>query len=111
MQTGNGQETVVGYDSTTGEVYIDRTQSGNVNFSSDFAGIQRAPLAINNGKLKLKILVDWSSIEVFAEDGKVVLTDQIFPDPSSAGMSMFASGGTAHLESLTVNHLRSAWND
>ena len=111
LRTGNGQETVVGYDSATGEVYIDRTRSGDVNFSSDFPGIQRAPLAINNGKLNLKILVDWSSIEVFAEDGKVVLTDQIFPDPSSDGMAVFATEGTAHLRSFTVNQLRSAWND
>jgi levanase len=111
LRTGNSQETVVGYDSTTGEVYIDRTRSGDVNFSSDFPGIQRAPLAIKHGKLKLKILVDWSSIEVFAEDGKVVLTDQIFPDPRSDGMSVFATNGTAHLQSFTVNQLRSAWND
>ncbi|WP_144567284.1 glycoside hydrolase family 32 protein [Neobacillus bataviensis] len=111
LRTGNGQETEVGYDSTTEEVYIDRTQSGDVNFSSDFPGIQRAPLAIKDGKLKLKILVDWSSIEVFAEDGEVVLTDQIFPDPSSDGMAVFATGGTAHLQSFTVNQLRSVWND
>lgn len=110
LQTGSGQQTLVGYDNTTGEVYIDRTNSGNVNFSTDFPGVQRAPLAAINGKVTLKVLVDWSSIEVFAGDGTVVMTDLIFPDSSSDGIAAFATGGTANLLSITVKQMRSAWN-
>ncbi|RYL93840.1 glycoside hydrolase family 32 protein [Sporolactobacillus sp. THM7-4] len=111
IRTGEGQETIIGYDKKAGEVYIDRTNSGNVGFSPDFPGIQRAPLTESNGKIKLKILVDWSSVEVFAMNGKVVLTDQIFPDPGSNGIAAFANDGTADLLSLTVNPMQSAWGD
>ncbi|MEZ2390333.1 GH32 C-terminal domain-containing protein [bacterium RCC_150] len=109
VRTGAGQETSIGYDQTTGEVYIDRTKSGDVSFSSDFPGVQRAPLALQNGKVNLRILVDWSSIEVFANDGQVVLTDQIFADPTSNGISAFATGGTATLSALHVDQMKSAW--
>jgi levanase len=48
---------------------------------------------------------------VFGQDGQVLLTDQIFPDPSSVGIAAFADGGTAMLRSLTVDQMRSAWNN
>jgi levanase len=109
VRTGNGQETVIGYDRVNGEVYIDRSKSGNVTFDPAFTGRQQAPLAAPNGTVRLTILVDWSSVEVFAEDGQVLLTDQIFPDPTSTGVTAFATGGRATIRSLTAQQLRSAW--
>jgi levanase len=110
VRTGNGQQTLIGYDTTTGEVYVDRTKSGDVGFDPTFADtVQRAPLALEDGKLKLHILVDWSSVEVFANDGKVLITDQIFPAPSSTGTAAYATGGTASLMSLKVNTMASSW--
>ncbi|GAA4343991.1 GH32 C-terminal domain-containing protein [Microbacterium rhizosphaerae] len=110
VRVGNGQQTSIGYDTTTGEVYVDRTKSGDVSFDPSFAAdTQRAPLKLQDGKLKLHILVDWSSVEVFANDGKVLITDQIFPDPASTGINAFATGGTASLVSLTVHQMSSTW--
>ncbi|WP_327320941.1 GH32 C-terminal domain-containing protein [Streptomyces sp. NBC_01235] len=34
----------MGYDTTTQELYVDRPNSGAADFSSDFPGVQRAPL-------------------------------------------------------------------
>ena len=52
------------------------------------------------------MLVDATSVEVFADGGRVVLTDQIFPEPDSRGVSLFATGGTARLRSLEAWELR-----
>ena len=109
VRTGNGEETVIGYDAQTDELYVDRTRSGRVDFSRDFPGVQRAPLAARHGKVHLRILVDWSSVEVFADGGRRVITDQVFPDASSDGVELFADGGSATLDSLKVRHLRSSW--
>nr|WP_270889189.1 glycoside hydrolase family 32 protein [Pedococcus sp. 5OH_020] len=110
VRTGNGQETRIGYDRTTGELFVDRTKSGDVGFSDDFPGVQRAPFAAGaNGDVSLRVLVDWSSVEVFAQDGSVAITDQIFPDPTSDGIQAFATGGSAMLKSVKVTPLRSAW--
>ncbi|WP_243650145.1 MULTISPECIES: GH32 C-terminal domain-containing protein [unclassified Curtobacterium] len=92
--------TQVGYDISTGTVFIDRTHSWNVDFSSVFASRSEAPLQLARGGLDLRILVDASSIEVFGADGQVVLTDQIFPDSTSTGVSAFATGGTARVDDL-----------
>ncbi|MER5225663.1 GH32 C-terminal domain-containing protein [Streptomyces flaveus] len=110
VRTGaDGEETVIGYDTTTQELYVDRTRSGVGDFNSTFPGVQTAPLKPKNGKVKLRILVDWSSVEVFGGNGEAVITDQIFPDPSSTGVEVFAEGGTATLDHMRAWQLRSIW--
>nr|AGZ94060.1 levanase [Streptomyces sp. MMG1612] len=109
VRTGaNGEETVIGYDTTTQELYVDRTRSGAVDFNSTFPGVQTAPLKAENGKIKLRILVDWSSVEVFGGNGEAAITDQIFPDPASQGVQVFAENGSVKLDKAVVWHLDSA---
>ncbi|OLZ74394.1 glycosyl hydrolase family 32 [Streptomyces sp. IMTB 2501] len=111
VRTGTGrEETVIGYDTTTQELYVDRTRSGTVDFSSAFPGIQTAPLKATNGKVKLRILVDRSSVEVFGGSGEAVITDQIFPHPDSRGVRVFAENGSVNLDKAVVWHLGSANN-
>ncbi|MEU9670314.1 GH32 C-terminal domain-containing protein [Streptomyces bobili] len=109
VRTGaGGEETVIGYDTTTQELYVDRTRSGAVDFNSTFPGVQTAPLRAENGKVKLRILVDWSSVEVFGGNGEAAITDQIFPDPASQGVEVFAENGSAKLDRAVIWHLDSA---
>jgi levanase len=109
VRVGSGQQTQIGYDTTTHDVYIDRRNSGNVSFDPTFAGAQSAPLPLDHGRLTLHILVDASSVEVFADQGQVVLTDQIFPDAASTGVTAFAQGGSASLAQFKAWHLHSIW--
>jgi levanase len=110
VRTGSGEETLVGYDARAGQVFLDRTKSGQVAFSSLFPSRETAPLSAENGRVKLHIFVDWSSVEVFGDAGQVCITDQIFPMPSSDGLALFANGGNARLVSLQIWPLRSIWD-
>ncbi|MBB5803016.1 levanase [Saccharothrix ecbatanensis] len=103
--SGAGQETVIGYDTTTGELYVDRTRSGRTDFSTEFPAVQRAPLAAVNGKVTLRALVDWSSVEVFGGAGEAVITSQVFPDPTSDGVEVFAEDGNARIDRLTIRDM------
>ena len=106
------QGTRIGYDATTGKMYVDRTASGLTGFSPKFASVSSAPVspaaqATPNGDggtdtVTLQIYLDRSSVEVFPEDGTRTITDTIFPDTTSRGMSTFAEGGDATVRSLTV---------
>lgn len=112
VRTGAGQRTRIGYDTATGEVYIDRSASGDTDFDPTFTGVQRAPLDLHGGRLRLRVLVDASSVEVYAQNSRgeqVTLTDQIFPDPSSTGVAAFAEGGTATLDHMQAWRLKSIW--
>ena len=90
-------------------VYVDRTESGDVGFSTQFASTELAPLSSRNGEVKLRVLVDRSSVEVFGDDGRVTITDQIFPDRDSKGVQVFSEGGRTKLRKITIWQLKSAW--
>ncbi|MBR7830506.1 GH32 C-terminal domain-containing protein [Actinospica sp. MGRD01-02] len=107
--TGAPQYTKIGYDKSTGEVYIDRTNSGYTTFGSGFAGVQSAKLPLDGDSVTLRILVDAASVEVFADGGQVTLTDQIYPDSGSTGVAAYANGGTAVVTSLNATRLGSIW--
>lgn len=110
VRTGsNGEETIVGYDVLAGAVYIDRSKSGESSFATGFATRHSAPLPHSSESVKLRIIVDTSSVTVFAGDGEVVLTDQIFPNPSNIGMEVFTKGSSATLDALTIWPLTSIW--
>ncbi|PYI89647.1 MAG: hypothetical protein DME26_00710 [Verrucomicrobia bacterium] len=57
--------------------------------------------------MKIHVFVDRSSVEVFGNDGDVVITDQIFPSFQSQGLEVYAKGGDARLVSLDVWTLNS----
>jgi fructan beta-fructosidase len=105
---GTGQETVIGYDVATRELFVDRRRSGEVAFNGEFAARHTAPLVLNSATLSLRILIDASSVEVFANGGERVLTEQIFPARRSTGVSFYAKGGTAVLKVAELWELNSA---
>jgi len=86
----------------------DRTHAGRSDFSPIFPAVHRAKLPLHNRELKLKILVDSSSVEVFSADGQVSISDLVYPDPTSTGVATFADGGTAQLKRFTAQTLGKA---
>jgi fructan beta-fructosidase len=92
VRKGEGEGTRIGW--SDGQLYVDRTGSGEDSFSPAFPRIQRVPVPLVDGQLKLRILVDRSSVEVFTHDGRVAITDLIYPDLSSDGIAAYAVGGT-----------------
>ncbi|MGD0733877.1 MAG: glycoside hydrolase family 32 protein [Terracidiphilus sp.] len=86
------EETVVGIDQATNRVFVDRTRSGKTDWSPDFPARVSAPLKHPQlGAIPFEIVVDNNSIEVFAEDGETVLTDLIYPSPSSQGLAFYST--------------------
>lgn len=70
-----------------------------------------APLEPVDGRIKLQILVDRTSLEVFANDGQVTMTGCFVPPPTDKSLRLYAKGGAAKIRSLEVFELRSAWGD
>lgn len=61
------------------------------------------------GRIKLRILVDRTSIEVFGNDGRVVMTSCFLPTVAEAELNLWTHGGPAKVVSLAIYRLRSAW--
>jgi fructan beta-fructosidase len=73
------EKCVLTYHAKTQKLFFDRTKSGKVDFNKNFSSIESMQVAPQNGVLKLDIFVDNSIVEVFADEGKAVLTDLVFP--------------------------------
>ena len=91
-------ETVIGYDATKHQVYVDRTHSGGKIKQAKL--LQTMDVAENNGKIKFEILLDKSSLEVFVNDGEQALTTYIYPPGNADGISVFSTNGKSKITSL-----------
>jgi fructan beta-fructosidase len=110
VREGADQRTKIRYNAAQQSLLVDRIQSGDVGLSSEFPAENSAPLILpNNRRLELRILVDRSSVEVFAQDGRIVFTDRVFPDRTADGMSVYAFGGDARVVRMAMTPLRSIW--
>jgi sucrose-6-phosphate hydrolase SacC (GH32 family) len=109
VRKGANEETLAGYDVANAELFVDRSRSGKVDFNPRFPGKHSGPLSVEQGRIKLHLFVDWSSVEVFGNDGRTVITEQIFPGPEADGLALYAKGGTARLILLDVWGLQSIW--
>ncbi|EED15737.1 exoinulinase InuD [Talaromyces stipitatus ATCC 10500] len=106
------QQTRVGYDFATKELFIDRTQSGDISFDGTFPDIYYAPLAADDkGQINLEIYVDWSSVEVFGGQGETTITTQIFPNDIASYAQIFSTGGSTQNVRVSINNISSAWDD
>jgi sucrose-6-phosphate hydrolase SacC (GH32 family) len=69
----------------------------------------QAPLWLRNGRLRLRVLIDRTSVEVFADEGLVQMCMGSVLDPSNRSLALTVQGGKATLRTVTAHELRSAW--
>jgi fructan beta-fructosidase len=110
LQTGlNGTGTRIGYDFATEKMFVDRTASGNTTLSPVFPGVYYAPLSADkNGQIKLRLLLDWSSAEVFGGQGESTITAQIFPLDPDVEVVLFSEGDVNNVK-LNARSVESVW--
>nr|QEP49748.1 exolevanase [Gluconacetobacter diazotrophicus]QEP49749.1 exolevanase [Gluconacetobacter diazotrophicus] len=94
--------TSVSYDFVDGTLTVDRGHSGLVGFSPRFSTRHIAYLAAPGGAVALHLVVDRASVELFANDGVLRMTDLIFPPAGSDRISLFAERGGATIHGLRV---------
>ncbi|MFP5367340.1 MAG: glycoside hydrolase family 32 protein [Actinomycetes bacterium] len=97
--------TLLTYNAAANQLVLDRRLSGNTGFHEKFPSAEAAPLVLEDGALKLQIVVDHCSVEVFAQGGKVVLTDLVFPGRGQTENRLTVKGGQATIRTLTVTAL------
>jgi len=101
---------VIGIDRAKSVLFVDRTRSGNVGFDPAFPARHMAPIHLTRGRpVKIHILVDRSSVEVFGGDGETVISDLVFPAAASNGLEVYCQGGEARVVKMTLWRVRRAW--
>jgi fructan beta-fructosidase len=94
-------ETVLSYNVDNQQLNFNRINSGQY-VSGEFHTVHGGNLKLDRGRLKLLIIVDKSSVEVFANDGELTMTNLVFPVKDSSDWRFFANNGKIKVKSVKV---------
>jgi fructan beta-fructosidase len=103
----SGQELRIGFDENKNAFFIDRTNAGKSDFDPHFATIHYAPRIAKSKGSNLTVILDNSSLELFADGGLTCMTDIFFPEQpfnewrSDANKNLF--------DKLQISQLKSIW--
>ncbi len=102
---------VFGYDSRKNQYFSDRTNTGNVSFSDNFATeIHYAPKQLNGSLISMHIMLDATSCEFIADDGLTVISDQFFPSKPFTKIEFFVDGLSVDVQQLEMFELEGIWD-
>lgn len=108
LMVGEERQLVVGYDTATSTLYVDRTNCADTQIVS-FNRVMSAPLAAKDGEIKLHIYVDKNSIEIFANDGESVYTAVTYAGEEQTGIELFSQKADATTMQFSGWTLDSIW--
>lgn len=84
-----------------GYVYVNRRPT----FNPGDRGESQTPLDPAAGQLRLRILVDHASVELFIGDGRIVHSHRVFPPVQDNRIRLFVDGGSAVYKDLVIREL------
>ena len=69
------------------------------------------PLMPIDNRIKFEILLDRTSIEIYANDGQTVISNCFTPDEGAESAVLFTNGGELGVIKLDIYKMISAWTD
>jgi len=106
---GPNEVTVIGFNASHNRLFLDRSHSGKTDFHPKFTGVYEAPLRARDGKLRLHVFLDTSSVEVFGNDGEATLTALVFPGENTRRLEFWSTPSMPRIRRLDIWKLNSAW--
>lgn len=108
LSNQNGDKVTMAYDVKAHTISMDRTRSGRTDFSDSFPAVTVAPTYETDGRLSLRIYVDRSSIELFGNNGRAVMTNLVFPESPYTTLTISAPEQKAKIGKTVVYALNPA---
>lgn len=106
FNNGNGDSLIIGLNNNSKTIYLDRTKSGKVDFSEKFApNISKVKLSDMINDAKFQILLDKTSVELFVNDGEIVMTELFFPNNPLDQISIISEDSNFIIKNLVISEL------
>ena len=109
LSNEKNEELAFGFDEATEEYFVNREKATLLNFSTSYQSKHTAPRISSNNEMRVRVLLDQSSIEIFYDEGDVVFTEQLFPTQPFTRMSLTSPNTVLEVEGA-VYHLTSIWH-
>ena len=91
LAKNNEYETIISFNSKKNIIEFDRSYSGNYG---DILHKREMKVRDKNGKVKMRLIIDKYSVEIFANDGEQVMTSTFYTPLEATGIT-FASEGNS----------------
>lgn len=106
-----GEFILISLDPEQGLIEFDRSSSGKTGFGEAFADkVHTAPYGSRKAMVDVRMILDRSSVELFIDDGRYVMTELFFPN-QAFGEMLLSSYSDAVLEDLKINTVSNTWNN
>lgn len=106
LRNESGEYVDIYIDAKAGKVYMDRTRSGQTDFSpKEFAVATWGEISKNTAHT-FQVFVDKCSIELFVDGGKVAMTNLVFPETPYNLIEFHAEGGKASVKNMHIYKLK-----
>ena len=110
LESNKHEKLIAAFDTRTQQVFIARDSSGKIDFSEHFPGMHTAPYHISeDGEIRFHAFVDLSSIELFVDQGALVMTEICFPESGFEKIRLYSSKESVRLKKGDIYSLKSAW--
>lgn len=96
----------IGFDPASNRYFIDRVKAGISDFNKAFPAKHFSPCLSQNTSLSMKIILDKSSVELFADEGLTAMTDIFFPIGDMNKIEVHAAGLSKILTNTVVYTLK-----
>lgn len=98
-----GDTLKLGLNNKTNEFFLNRKKTGEVNFSEKFADtISKAKISNSLNELSVQFLLDKTSVEVFYNEGEIVMTELFFPRAPLSTFSITSHDKTFKIENINI---------
>jgi fructan beta-fructosidase len=111
LESEQNEMVVAGFNTRTHKIHMDRLEnSGKSDFSEHFPVFHLAPYKVADpGEIRFHAFVDLSSIELFVDQGAVVLTGLAFPETGFETIRLYASHESVKLKKGEIFCLSRIW--
>lgn len=105
LMNDKGEYVDIYIDSESGRIVMDRTNSGQTDFDKENFVIATWAKINKQTTHTFQIFVDKCSIEMFVDNGKIAMTNLVFPEEPYNKIEFHSKGGKSKVMNMTVYEL------
>jgi sucrose-6-phosphate hydrolase SacC (GH32 family) len=109
LNNSKSENLTIAFDKKMNGFTVDRSGTGKGDFYLPFRTMHVSVRDYDAKTVKFHLIIDKSSVELFADDGKIAMTEIFFPNEDFNQLSLFIENGTVDLIGGEIHELKSIW--
>ena len=110
LSNSMNEKILVGFNNQLKKFIINRLNPGIIDFSKDFPGVHVSGEIKPDSVISMHLIVDVASVELFAQSGKVVMTEIFFPTQGFDKLSVYSKNGIIKCNDISIYPLKNVWS-